>query len=333
MDQALRSRCERFLANRDTLRKAFPWENPYLHAVCAGILTQKNQTAEVDRLHDCRDLLRARTGFFSNFRGIAQEAMITLLSLEPAPQEELDQGLRLYDALKDHFRPSQYLPLAALLLADQVEERQYGAFAARTRAIYNGMKEAHCFLTGVEDSVFAALLALSPRPVEALIAETEACYDRLKHRPFGTGQFTQTLSHVLALGEGSAQEKCDRTLALYDALKDRGRKYSTGHELGTLGLLTLVPGEVGALAEEVVEVDHFLSQQKGYGLMGVGKAQRLMHGVMLTAGYILDQNQAVLGAAAVSTTVSLIVAQEVALFTVVAAGSAAGIAASSTGQE
>ena len=54
MDQALRSRCERFLANRDTLRKAFPWENPYLHAVCAGILTQKNQTAEVDRLHDCR---------------------------------------------------------------------------------------------------------------------------------------------------------------------------------------------------------------------------------------------------------------------------------------
>ena len=261
MDQALRSRCERFLANRDTLRKAFPWENPYLHAVCAGILTQKNQTAEVDRLHDCRDLLRARTGFFSNFRGIAQEAMITLLFLEPAPQEKLDQGLRLYDALKDHFRPSQYLPLAALLLADQVEERQYGAFAARTRAICNGMKEEHCFLTGVEDSVFAALLALSPRPVEALIAETEACYDRLKHRPFGTGQFTQTLSHVLALGEGSAQEKCDRTLALYDALKDRGRKYSTGHELGTLGLLTLVPGEVGALAEEVVEVDHFLSQQ------------------------------------------------------------------------
>ena len=43
MDQALRSRCERFLANRDTLRKAFPWENPYLHAVCAGILTQKTR--------------------------------------------------------------------------------------------------------------------------------------------------------------------------------------------------------------------------------------------------------------------------------------------------
>ena len=92
MDQALLSRCERVLANRDTLRKAFPWENPYLHAVCAGILTQKNQTAAVDRLHDCRDLLRARTGFFSNFRGIAQEAMITLLSLEPAPRRNWTRG-------------------------------------------------------------------------------------------------------------------------------------------------------------------------------------------------------------------------------------------------
>ena len=93
MDQALRSRCERFLANRDTLRKAFPWENPYLHAVCAGILTQKNQTAEVDRLHDCRDLLRSRHGLaFPNFRGIAQEAMITLLSLEPAPRRNWTRG-------------------------------------------------------------------------------------------------------------------------------------------------------------------------------------------------------------------------------------------------
>lgn len=332
MDQALRSRCERFLANRDTLRKAFPLENPYLHAACAGILTQKNRAADVDRLHACRDLLKERTGLFSNFRGAAQEAMITLLSLEPDPQEKLDQGLRLYDALKEHFRPSQYLPLAALLLTDQVGEHQYGEIAARTRAIYDGMKEEHRFLTGAEDSVFAALLALSPRSVPEIIDETEACYDRLKHRPFGTGQFTQTLSHVLALGEGNAQEKCDRTLALYQALKDHGRKYSTGHELGTLGLLALVPGEVDALAEEVVEVDHFLSQQKGYGLMGIGKAQRLMHGVMLTAGYVIDQNQAVLGAAAVSTTVSLIVAQEVALFTAVAAGSIAGIAASSTGQ-
>ncbi len=66
--------------------------------------------------------------------------------------------------MKDHFRPSQYLPLAALLLADQVEERQYGAFAARTRAIYNGMKEEHCFLTGVEDSVFAAPAGPLPPP-------------------------------------------------------------------------------------------------------------------------------------------------------------------------
>ena len=92
MDQALRSRCERFLANRDTLRKAFPWENPYLHAVCAGILTQKNQTAEVDRLHDCRDLLRARTGFFSNFRGIAQEAMIPSCPWSRPPRRNWTRG-------------------------------------------------------------------------------------------------------------------------------------------------------------------------------------------------------------------------------------------------
>ena len=136
-------------------------ENPYLHAVCAGILTQKNQTAEVDRLHDCRDLLRSRTGFFPTSGDRPGGNDHPPCPWSRIPRRNWTRGAPLR-CLEGPLPPLPVPPLAALLLADQVEERQYGAFAARTRAIYNGMKEAHCFLTGVEDSVFAALLALSP---------------------------------------------------------------------------------------------------------------------------------------------------------------------------
>ena len=160
----------------------------------------------------------------------------------------------------------------------------------------------------------------------------EACYDALKH-PFGTGQYTQALSHVLALGEGSAQEKRDKVLGVYQGLKAAGRKYGAGYELGTLGSLALLPAPVEELTADVLEVDEFLSHQKGYrGILGLPKNQRLMHSAMLVSGDYVDQRKtSVMGAAAVSGTVAMIAAQEMALCAVMVGGIGASAAANNDG--
>lgn len=155
-------------------------------------------------------------------------------------------ALQGYKVLRTRFYASQYLPLAALLLADWARGRDLDGVAARAEEIYRRMKREHPFLTGAEDSVFAVLLALSPDTEQAVVDQVEACYDALKH-PFGTGQYTQALSHVLALGEGSAQEKRDKVLGVYQGLKAAGRKYGAGYELGTLGSLALLPAPVEEL--------------------------------------------------------------------------------------
>lgn len=170
------------------------------------------------------------------------------------------------------------------------------------------MKREHPFLTGAEDSVFAVLLALSPDTEQAVVDQVEACYDALKH-PFGTGQYTQALSHVLALGEGSAQEKRDKVLGVYQGLKAAGRKYGAGYELGTLGSLALLPAPVEELTADVLEVDEFLSHQKGYRDTGPAEepaadAQRLL----VSGDYVDQRKTSVMGAAAVSGTVAMIAA-------------------------
>ena len=222
--------------------------------------------------------------------------------------------------------------LAALLLADWARGRDLDGVAARAEEIYRRMKREHPFLTGAEDSVFAVLLALSPDTEQAVVDQVEVCYDALKH-PFGTGQYTQALSHVLALGEGSAQEKRDKVLGVYQGLKAAGRKYGAGYELGTLGSLALLPAPVEELTADVLEVDEFLSHQKGYrGILGLPKNQRLMHSAMLVSGDYVDQRKtSVMGAAAVSGTVAMIAAQEMALCAVMVGGIGASAAANNDG--
>ncbi len=314
MRTSLSHRCARFLDARDMLRRAFPFAHAQMIPICAGMAAGQDRPWDAGRLYACRDLIQEETGLFSNFRGAGHLAVITLL------------------ALRTRFYASQYLPLAALLLADWARGRDLDGVAARAEEIYRRMKREHPFLTGAEDSVFAVLLALSPDTEQAVVDQVEACYDALKH-PFGTGQYTQALSHVLALGEGSAQEKRDKVLGVYQGLKAAGRKYGAGYELGTLGSLALLPAPVEELTADVLEVDEFLSHQKGYrGILGLPKNQRLMHSAMLVSGDYVDQRKtSVMGAAAVSGTVAMIAAQEMALCAVMVGGIGASAAANNDG--
>lgn len=318
MRESLSARCALYLENWEVVRQALPWEDKQMAPVCAAILTGKGKPMEVSSLQTCKEILREKTGLFSNFRGVAQPAMVTLLALAADPQEKLEEALALYDALKVHFHGSQHLPFTALLLADQVRPDQYAQAAQRARRVYDLMKAEHPFLTGAEDSVFSAILALSPEGEQAIIAQVEECYKGLKPT-FAVSQYTQSLSHVLALGEGSAQAKTERAVALYEALREAGCKCSRGHELSTLGVLALLPDPVEELAGEVAQVEAFLAEQKAYrGFLGLPRIQRLMHAFMLVAGDRLQMEAPALGVT-VGGTMSLILAQQAALCASIAA--------------
>ncbi len=331
MRDELRALCDLFIENRDILRKAFRWESAYLYPVCAAVFTGRGQTADPAALRHCDRILKEQTGPFNGFRGTARLAILSLLAADGDPGGRLRRALGLYDALKGYFFVSQYLPVAAMLLAEETEKSRYAETAARCRRIYDLMKAEHPFLTSGEDSIFAALLALSPRPEEETVEETEGCY-RLLKPAFFSANAVQSLSHVLALGEYPAEEKCQRTMGLYQGLKDRGYKYGTEYELATLGVLALLPEEPEAIIEKVIQADDYLSGQSGYGLLGLGRKQRLMHaGMLVSAGYREQAAENAMQSAAVGGTLSLVAAQQAALCAAVAAASAAAGASASAG--
>lgn len=325
MKRALTERADLFISNRDIFKQTFKLESFYLYPVCAAILTQRGVKADATHLLACKAILKERVGVFSNFRSTAYLAMIAMLSVADDPHGRLLDSLAVYDALKAHFMTNSFLPVASMAIAEAVSPAQYETVSARTKQIYKLLREAHPFLTSGEDSVFAALLALSPLSDEAIAEQTERCYELLKPH-FSAGNGVQSLSHVLALCDGREEDKCFRASELYEMLRDRGCKYGKTYELGTLGILAMLPERTDVIADNVAEVDEWLKTQSGYGFFGVGARQRLMHaGLIVNAAYT-SENSAEMQAASVSSTIAMIAAQQAAMCAAIAASQAANAA-------
>ncbi len=328
MRESSRELCELFINNRDVVKKVFSMENGYFYPVCAALITEKRRTADSERLKECRAILKSKTGVFSSFRGAAVTSIITMLALDENPESRLDRAIAFYKELKEHFYSSEYLPVAAMMLSDTVEPENYPEVSLRARKIYDLMKSEHPFLTSSEDSVFAVMLALSSLSDDEVVRETETCYNALRER-FKSRNAVQSLSHVLALYSDSAYtaaDRCRNTIALYDALREKGMKYGTEYELATLGTLAMLDCSIEETIADLEAADRFLSEQKGYGFFGASKKERLMHAAMIVVGErsggTCDMN-----ATAIGGTIAMIAAQHAATCAAIMSASAAASAA------
>jgi hypothetical protein len=210
-----------------------------------------------------------------------------------------------------------------MIIAGMAEESELAQLVQKTKTIYEMMREKHPFLTSAEDGPFAALLAFSDFDAGTVTAETEKCYQLIKNK-FFSGNAVQSLSHVLALGEGSAEMKCRRLTELFDLLKAKGYAYGTEHELSTLGAVSVLSGDIPVLAEDVIAVAEYLGTHKGYGFFGATKKQRLMHAAMIVCkAYSGAQGNQAAYTGAINSTVAMIAAQQAAMCAAIAATAAA----------
>ena len=322
MKDSLQARCNQFIEVRDIIRNTFRWDSSYIIPVCANLFCAKGITPEADRLRRCRNLIDRNTGLFSSFRGHIRIPLACMLSMEENPEEKFNKAQEVYRMLRKSFPGSDYLALAAFLLTDYdcSEER-----IARGKRIYRLMKDEHPLLTSSEDSIFAVMMAWSDQPDEELISDMEICYRLLKER-FHDSNCVQTMTHILAMDQGDANSRCEKVFTLYDTIERSGRKYGRHHELATLAALAMLDAEPETLAKDMADVDAFLSEQKGYGFWGIDRKMRLMHAAMIVSDEYMPRDA--VDTAALTGTIGLVIAQQMAMCAIVASTAATSAAAS-----
>ena len=325
MNETVKNRCELLMYNWNQAKSAFSFENGMTTMTCANIFTSKDKRSDVDVLKQYKSMLKEKVGFFSDFRSYAMIPIIAIVATSDTPEQTLDYGMEIHGMLKEHFWSSSYLPVAAMMIATMAEPGKFSEIVEKTNAIYKKMKSEHPFLTSSEDSAFCALLAMSDKSIDELVYDMEKCYNVLKGKFFSSNA-VQSLSHVLALGNGVPELKCEKAMKIFNSLKEKGYKYGTEYELPTLGVLAMIDEDTEELVAKIIDVDIWLAGQKGFGFFGsFTKRQRLMLAAMMVQRDYIQSDT--MQTAAINGTIALLIAQQVAICA--AAASAATVSASS----
>ncbi|MBO6158038.1 MAG: DUF4003 family protein [Firmicutes bacterium] len=315
--------------NRDILHKKFMWEGDIMISAASMIFTEAGRKADVDRMKACRKILQKKKGLFSEFRGIAEMIVISRMALMEDPEAYLDQLSALYDQLHEgKLLGSEYMVLSAICISDLYAGEEAAATVQKVRSLMKKMKELHPFLTSSEDMAYVSLMALSPKTETILIEEAESAYQQLKDHFTFHKNAVQSLGMVLAALPGSAAAKCDKVLEIFNALKEQKIRYGKEEELPSLGILSDLNLPTGQLVEEIKEAESYLRERKGFGALTIGKTARIMFAALMTAkAYQENTSMNVIGTAAVSSSISTMIAIQTAMLVMMTTSSAASSAA------
>ena len=283
----MENKCLKLVENYRILAAGNKMEFTEMLLACAGIYLAAGREPDMDRVKECKKLLKSKAGIFSNFRGSDELLVRCKMALAPDPALYFESVEREYQHIKTFFSGEQTV-LAAMILAEQDGS---GSLAEKTKSIYKEMKEAHPWLTSEDDLPFAALMAVSGRDASAVYAEAEEIYALLKEKLKADKNTMQMLSHILAIRSGRAEEKCEKLCALAAGLKAAGHSLGRGSRLAILGILADSGLPADTLVDRICEADDFLKQHKPFhGLFGVGRECRRMFAVQMVQASLSEED-------------------------------------------
>ncbi|MBS7577761.1 MULTISPECIES: DUF4003 family protein [unclassified Enterococcus] len=325
MKQKIKSSIDLFVSNTSEVNQVFTWQDSLSKKMSALLFTLKGLAVNTVAIKQSRDIMKQNTGLFSTFRGNLTLPIASLLALQAQPERLFKEVQAAYSALKEaKFYTSDYLTVAAYLMATQAQVQDFESIAKKAHDFYSQMKSRHMFITGSDDVIYSVMLTLTKIDVEEGSRELENIYQALK------GQFpansVQAISQILMIS-GTSSEALIKVTDLNETFinhKMRMDRSYTAPNLAVLALLGL-PNEL--VVDDLVEAYNYLRQQKAFGLFSIDKQTGLLFTTAIVASvYAEELNDGVLVASITTTITNIIIAQQAAITAAIIASTAASSA-------
>ena len=329
MDSKMTEKLALFSENTQSIKKGFRWHDSTTRRLAALLYALESKTIDSEEIQRCHIMLKKNTGVFSGFRGDMSLCIATLLSLSEHPKRLLENTIDVYGKLTDvKFRKSEYLAIAAYLIASGTDNAGYPLAVERTKAFYDELKSFKWVYAGRDDYIFMAMLGLSDIDITSFKGRIEALYKMLK-REFRDKSSVLSLTQVLVFCNAS-DEAVERMVSLSDAMKTQKLRYDKSFTLPALGVLALLPVDVDTTVQLLAEASGFLMNQAGLRRGSVSAQERLLYVAAITASeYSCRENASILTAALSTSITNIIVAQQITvMLTMIAASQAATVAMS-----
>ena len=275
MDDRLIERSLLFTGNRDTLDRVFHAADNFIKSCCALSLAMDGVEVSEEKLREARSLFRYEVGAFAYLRNIGP-LVIARMAAANDPEAELKRINTAYTALKEQFRGSDFLCIAAFLLCRSANEADYQRFVSEAKAQYAQFKAKHRFRVAEYDHPVALIAALRGLDPAATAENADACFRLLRCKP--AFRCTWALAENLSLCPGDAAYKSEAMKSLRDELRALRRSTYFSYELASLAFCADRWQELYSAA---AAIDGWLSENKKFNAWRVEKDERLMLSFLL----------------------------------------------------
>ncbi|MBO4688354.1 MAG: DUF4003 family protein [Clostridiales bacterium] len=286
MIDTLKDRCDLLVRNRAAILKKFTFQESLLGIASGLIFVMAEQEADVEKMAECRKLLKKSTRPLSNLRAKSELVMLSKMSLAAEPEKYLDDVLDVYKKVcRGILLENAYMALAAMLIVDLGRQDDAESIVAKAGELTKRLERVHPILTSDEDTSYVMLLALTDRSVDDIVSDIDSGYGYLKKtKKLGADKNALfELCEVLAVSYGDMEGKCDKAVRIVRALKARGADFGGGQEFSSLGALVDLDMDADAVAEEILDAEAYLRAEKGWGDSSVDRKKRMMYASLLLA--------------------------------------------------
>ena len=308
--KSLSELCRLQIENEKIIRKASFLELDDIIKVGALFYTVRDITPDAEKIRACKEILKRKTGIFSNFRGFLQFAIQVKMAISPDPEAYLDAVLAIYKKLAEgRILPGEIVAMTAMTIYDLAGDRDADSVIATVRKAYAEIKQKHKFLTDENDLSYIAMMVLSGEDVDRKLEEAEMLYVTLKERFRMPSDTAQSAAMVLSLSRKPVEQKVESFISFYKALKEVKHATSKGKSMSVYAAFTDLDAPRELLVNEVGEADDWLKHQKGYGILSSSDVRRVMAAALVLQQHELQRTVPVHTEAA--TVVAQLIAEEV----------------------
>ena len=321
MNTELTRKLELLASNKQAIDKAFVLELGISQVVGGLLFASAGKEADIEKMKEAKKILSKRKGIFSAFRDVSELVVISRMALAADPEKYLDDIIEVFDTFsKGRAFEDTYMVLTAMIIVDRDRKADTEMLKEKTNDIMRRMSKEHPILTSSEDLALAALLAMSGRDTDRIIADMEECFTYIKKdlKIKADSNAIQALSQILALTDGDMKAKCDKVAELFNSFKEQGSKFGTYLEFPALGTLINIDVPVDTLVGEIIEASDFLKKNKGFGGISIDRKTRLMFASLLAGEVYLEESpDADINRAVVTNNaIAMAVAEELAIMVI-----------------
>ena len=287
MANSLQELCGLQIENEKIIRKASFLELDEVIKVGALFYTVRNISPDGEKIRACKEILKRKTGIFSNFRGFLQFAIQVKMSVSPDPEAYLDAVLAIYKKLAEgRILPGEIIVMTAMTIYDLSDGRDVDSVIAAVKEAYAKIRQKHKFLTNENDLSYIAIMVLSGKDMDRQLEEVEMLYAALKERFHMPSDTAQSAALVLSMSSKPADQKAESFISFYQALKEVKHATSKGKAMSVYAAFTDLDAPRELLVDEIGQAEDWLRHQKGYGILSSSDVRRVM-----AAALVLQQHE------------------------------------------